>query len=271
MTSTIHKVAFGIAVACAAFAAQPATAQQPAKSFKIGIVTFLSGPAAGPFGVPARNAAELLSRRLMPARCPHPTKDGYQRDADRDGNHRRGGRHDQAGDRIPQPRPASERRRHHRLHFLRRLSSHRAAGGRAQEAHHLLRLWHAPHLRGRQLQIPVPNGSRTRQWITSPLLATCSREARHQNHCRHQSELRMGPGFLDRLQASMQALQQDVKITTEQFPKLAPVNTARRSRRCSSKSRTSSIHFWGGDMEAFVLQGTARGLFEGRAVDPHGG
>ncbi|MBO6550746.1 MAG: hypothetical protein JJ964_14140, partial [Rhizobiales bacterium] len=30
------------------------------KELKIGFVTFLSGGAAGPFGVPARNAAELM-------------------------------------------------------------------------------------------------------------------------------------------------------------------------------------------------------------------
>jgi len=34
------------------------SAQQP---LKVGIVTLISGPAAGPFGVPARNAAELTA------------------------------------------------------------------------------------------------------------------------------------------------------------------------------------------------------------------
>ena len=34
------------------------------KPIKIGIVTFLSGPAAGPFGVPARNGAEVLVETL---------------------------------------------------------------------------------------------------------------------------------------------------------------------------------------------------------------
>ena len=38
----------------------PAYAQE-AKPIKIGIVTFLSGAAAGPFGIPARNAAELFA------------------------------------------------------------------------------------------------------------------------------------------------------------------------------------------------------------------
>ena len=55
MTSAIQKFSLGVAVASAALAAQPATAQQ-AEPFKLGIVTFLSGAAAGPFGVPARNA-----------------------------------------------------------------------------------------------------------------------------------------------------------------------------------------------------------------------
>jgi branched-chain amino acid transport system substrate-binding protein len=44
------------------FAAVPASAQQP--PLRIGIITFLSGPAAGPFGVPAKNASDLLVEEL---------------------------------------------------------------------------------------------------------------------------------------------------------------------------------------------------------------
>ena len=43
------------------FAAGTATAQEP---LRIGVITFLSGPAAGPFGVPAKNAADLLLEEL---------------------------------------------------------------------------------------------------------------------------------------------------------------------------------------------------------------
>jgi branched-chain amino acid transport system substrate-binding protein len=50
-------------------AAGTALAQQP---LKIGIVTFLSGPAAGPFGVPARNAAEVLFENLNAGKLPAP-------------------------------------------------------------------------------------------------------------------------------------------------------------------------------------------------------
>lgn len=45
---------------------------QDAAPVKIGMVTFLSGPAAGPFGVPARNAAELMVQMLNDGKVPAP-------------------------------------------------------------------------------------------------------------------------------------------------------------------------------------------------------
>jgi branched-chain amino acid transport system substrate-binding protein len=56
--------------------ASPSWAQpQP---LKIGIVTLISGPAAGPFGVPARNAAELTAEMLNAGTVPAPyTQKGF--------------------------------------------------------------------------------------------------------------------------------------------------------------------------------------------------
>ena len=72
MTSAIlRKLGLGCAIAAAAFAATPAVAQQ-AGTLKLGIVTFLSGGAAGPFGVPARNAAELTVEALNAGTLPAP-------------------------------------------------------------------------------------------------------------------------------------------------------------------------------------------------------
>src|SRR5882757_3867851 len=51
-----------------AFAA-PAAAQE---SFKLGIVTFLSGPAADSFGVPARNGAQYVIDQLNKGSAPSP-------------------------------------------------------------------------------------------------------------------------------------------------------------------------------------------------------
>jgi branched-chain amino acid transport system substrate-binding protein len=60
------------AVLCLAFAA-PASAQQPAPTpVKVGFVTFLTGPAASSFGIPARNAAEILIESLNAGKLPAP-------------------------------------------------------------------------------------------------------------------------------------------------------------------------------------------------------
>ena len=59
-----------LAMTVAASAQQP-QGQQPAP-VKLGIVTFLSGPAASPFGVPGRNAAEIVIESLNAGKVPAP-------------------------------------------------------------------------------------------------------------------------------------------------------------------------------------------------------
>lgn len=63
--------------ACAAVTAAlgislSAQAQDKKTSIKIGFVTFLSGPAAGPFGVPAKVAAEAIVESLNAGKAPPP-------------------------------------------------------------------------------------------------------------------------------------------------------------------------------------------------------
>jgi branched-chain amino acid transport system substrate-binding protein len=53
-------------------AGTPQAAQAEDDSFKLGLVTFLSGGAAGPFGVPARNAAELVVEAINKGTAPAP-------------------------------------------------------------------------------------------------------------------------------------------------------------------------------------------------------
>lgn len=59
ISASIVSTAFaaGLAIATGAFA-------QETKPLRIGVITFLSGPAAGPFGVPAKNAAEVLAEAI---------------------------------------------------------------------------------------------------------------------------------------------------------------------------------------------------------------
>lgn len=50
----------------------PAAAQPRPAEIKVGIVSFLSGAAAAPFGVPSRNAAEVLIEQLNAGKAPAP-------------------------------------------------------------------------------------------------------------------------------------------------------------------------------------------------------
>ena len=64
----------GLAAATAAVA--PAQAQQPAAPaaapVKLGIVSFLTGPAASPFGIPGRNGAEIVIEAFNAGKAPAP-------------------------------------------------------------------------------------------------------------------------------------------------------------------------------------------------------
>src|SRR5437899_8675618 len=67
--SSSFRLRAALAVLMMLLATPAALAQQP---IKIGIVTLLSGPAAGPFGVPARNSAELTAEMLNAGTVPAP-------------------------------------------------------------------------------------------------------------------------------------------------------------------------------------------------------
>lgn len=68
MLKTISKMAVCGAVAIGALA----STAQAADEYKLGLVTFLSGGAAGPFGVPAKNGADLLIDALNAGTMPAP-------------------------------------------------------------------------------------------------------------------------------------------------------------------------------------------------------
>ena len=69
LKKTVYSL-LGTLLTSATFLAQ---AQAPAPAeIKIGVVTFLSGPAASPFGVPARNAAELMIEKFNAGAVPAP-------------------------------------------------------------------------------------------------------------------------------------------------------------------------------------------------------
>ena len=67
MSTAIRALALGCSAAVALLAQAAAAEDKPVK---IGVVTFLSGPAAGPFGVPAKNAAEAVVESINAGKAP---------------------------------------------------------------------------------------------------------------------------------------------------------------------------------------------------------
>lgn len=73
MNKHFVRAVAGLALAAVAAYSGVAGAQEKRDKIRIGFVTFLSGPAAGPFGVPAKMAAEAIVEQLKPERRRHPT------------------------------------------------------------------------------------------------------------------------------------------------------------------------------------------------------
>ncbi len=69
---SIRMKALPLAVAASLLAVGAPALAQAAKPVKIGVVTFMSGAAAGPFGVPARQAAEVVAEQLNAGKAPAP-------------------------------------------------------------------------------------------------------------------------------------------------------------------------------------------------------
>ena len=63
----------------------------PAAPVKLGIVSFLTGPAASPFGIPGRNGAEIVIEALNAGKAPAPFNTvGFGGTQDRSEIYRRG-------------------------------------------------------------------------------------------------------------------------------------------------------------------------------------
>ena len=69
------RTPIAIVAFAAVAAAAPVQAQQPAAApppVKLGIVSFLTGPAASPFGIPGRNGAEIVIEAFNAGKAPAP-------------------------------------------------------------------------------------------------------------------------------------------------------------------------------------------------------
>jgi len=264
--STLRRTTPWLAVLSLLLAA-PALAQAPAaevKPFKIGVVTFLSGAAAGPFGVPARNAAELVVENLNGGKLPAPyaTKGLGGRPIEVVFIDEAGGPTTQvaefrnlvqkqnvdavigyisSGDCLAVPPVAEELKK---LTLLFDCGTPRVF----EEASYKYVFRTAPHATLDNVAAAL--------YVTEMMPKAKKIAGINQNYA-------WGQDSWNDFEASMKVLRPQVQVTTSQMPKLgAGQYGAEISAIMSGSPEIVHSSFWGGDLDAFVLQASPRGLFK---------
>jgi len=259
--SVVLVAVFGLAVAA------PAVAQEQ-KPFKIGIVTFLSGAAAGPFGIPARNAAELFAAEANAGKIPAPYNSiGI------------GGRPvelvviDETGGTTKQ---VSEFRNLAEQQGVDMVVGYISSGDclaiapAAEELKKITlffdcgtpRIFEDTNYKYvfRPVGHAIMDNAAAAMYIaeTKPNLKKYA--GINQNYA-------WGQDSWNDFEASFKALQPGAQLTTSQMPKLgAGQYNAEISTLLSSGAEIIHSSFWGGDLEGLILQGAPRNLFKNSTV-----
>jgi branched-chain amino acid transport system substrate-binding protein len=247
-------------VALAALLAVPAAnAQQPVK---LGIVTFISGPAAGPFGVPARNAAELTAEMLNAGKVPAPY-----------GGKGFGGNPielviiDEAGG--PQKQVTEFRNLAPRVDLVIGYISSGDCLAIAPVAEELKKLTvlfdcGTPRIfEDASYKYVFRTGPHGTMDNVSVALYLLERNPNVKSIAGINQNYAWGQDSWADFEASMKALKPGIEIKTSQMPKLmAGQFGAEITTLLASGADVIHSSFWGGDLEGLVLQGAPRGLFQ---------
>ncbi len=234
-----------------------------ALELKIGFVTFLSGAAAGPFGVPARNSAEILVETLNGGTMPAP--------------------YDTVGiagakivpvfidenstDKVIDYRNLIERQNVDLVIGYISSGSCKAIAPVAEEVQVLTVFFDCgtPQIFEEVVTEPKylfrTNSHATMDNVAAAKYVLARMEVGsiagiNQNYAWGQDSWR---DFSE----AVQVLSEDIEITTEQFPQIfAGQYGAEISALLANRSDVVHSSFWGGDMEALILQGSSRGVFD---------
>jgi branched-chain amino acid transport system substrate-binding protein len=244
--------------------AQPAAPAAEAKPFRIGVVTFLSGAAAGPFGVPARNSAEVLTESLNGGKVPAPyDKQGM------------GGRPievvfiDEAGGTTKQ---VTEYRNLVQRQGVDAVIGYISSGDClavapvAEELQTLTVFFDCGTPRifedasykyvFRTAAHAAMDNVAAALYVTETMPKARKIAGINQNYA-------WGQDSWADFEAAMKALKPDVQVTSSQMPKLlAGQYGAEISALMSASPDVIHSSFWGGDLDAFVLQAVPRGALK---------
>jgi branched-chain amino acid transport system substrate-binding protein len=242
-------------------AAAPAAEQKP---FKLGVVTFLSGAAAGPFGVPARNGAEVLVEALNAAKVPG----AY-------GHKGLGGRSielvflDEAGGttkQVSEYRDLVQRQNVDAVIGYISSGDCLAVAPVSEELKKLTILFDCGTPRifedgsykylFRTTAPSTMDNVAAALYVTEMLPGARKYAGINQNYA-------WGQDSWSDFEASMKVLRPSSEVTTSQMPKLgAGQYGAEVSAIMSGSPDVIHSSFWGGDLDAFVLQASPRGAFK---------
>jgi branched-chain amino acid transport system substrate-binding protein len=250
-------------LALAAALALPAAVAQPVRT---GIVTFLSGPAAGPFGVPARNAAELMAEMLNNGSVPAPyaTK-GFG------GNPIELVIIDEAGG--PQKQVAEFRNLAQRVDLVIGYISSGDCLAIAPVAEELKKLTvlfdcGTPRIfEDASYKYVFRTGGTATMDNVSAAMYLLEKHPNIKSIAGINQNYAWGQDSWADFEAAMKALRPTIEVKTSQMTKLmAGQFGAEISTLLASGADVIHSSFWGGDLEGLVLQGAPRGLFSKHVV-----
>jgi branched-chain amino acid transport system substrate-binding protein len=266
----LSGLACALALALLCVEAGPARAQD--HKIRIGFVTSLSGPAAGPFGVPARLAPEAIVQSLNASKAPPPySSKGF------------GGTAlelvivDEAGGATKQVTEYRNLVERSDVDFaIGYISSGDclAVAPVAEEMKKLTVLFDCGTARVFE-QASYKYVFRTRPHATMDAVAAALYllELRPdvKTYAGINQNYAWGRDSWDDFSAAMSVLKPDAKATTSQMPKFgAGQYGAEISALIGSQSDVIHSSLWGGDLEAFMLQAVPRALFQGQPTRARG-
>ena len=253
----------GLFAAPVTFAQAPPTPE--ARPFRIGVVTFLSGAAAGPFGVPARNAAEVIAESLNAGeKVPAPyAKKGY------------GGRPlqlvfiDEAGGttkQVSEYRDLVQRQNVDAVIGYISSGDCLAVAPVAEELKKLTVLFDCGTPRifeDASYKYVFRTAGHAAMDSAAAALYVVEKIPRVKRIAGINQNYAWGQDSWTDFEVAIKTLRPDVEVITSQMPKLyAGQYGAEISALLGARAEVIHSSLWGGDLEAFVLQAMPRGLLK---------
>jgi branched-chain amino acid transport system substrate-binding protein len=263
-----QKKIFSVVVGAFSFSAAAQTPPATPPEVRIGIVSFLSGPGASPFGIPARNSAELLIEQFNLGKAPAPyNQKGFG------GIPAKMVLIDEMGtttNTVTEFRNLVQREKVDMVIGYTTSGNCLAVAPVAEELKTITIMYDcgSPRLyeEGPKKYVFRAVNHATSDSVGAALYLKAIKP-NTKNYGGINQNYAFGQDSWADFDTAMKQVFPQATVTTSQMPKLfAGQYSSEISALMSSKSEVIHSSVWGGDMEAFILQAGPRGLFKQSAV-----